>query len=243
MALNLGQVVYHMDADTAFLNSVLEEDLYVRLPPGIVYGGHRCAKLLKAVYGRKQAGREWFDTSDAFIMGYDSRMQRSDVEPCLYFIKGTELMVIILAYADDYLVATNVKSWYDTFVATFHSRYACKDLGILILVMGIGVRWGDDPNLDRGEGARWEEVEGLALMARARWEEVGVGADGQGSVGGGGGVGADGQGSVGGGGGLALMARARWEEVEGLALRLGGRRWRGWRGWPGLGGRKWRGWR
>eukprot|EP00854_Cymbomonas_tetramitiformis_P007585 gene7585-biopygen7662 len=96
-----------------------------------------------AVYGLKQAGREWFDTSDAFIMGYDSRMQRSDVEPCLYFIKDTEIMVIILAYVDDYLVATNDKSWYDTFVAAFHSQYACKDLGVLDLAMGTGVRWGD----------------------------------------------------------------------------------------------------
>eukprot|EP00854_Cymbomonas_tetramitiformis_P011073 gene11073-biopygen11351 len=98
LALNLGLVVHHMDVDTAFLNSVLEEDLYVRLPRGLVYGGCRCVKLLKAVYGLKQAGKEWFDTSDAFIMGYDSRMQRSDVEPCLYFIKDTELMLIILAY-------------------------------------------------------------------------------------------------------------------------------------------------
>ncbi|KAK3235910.1 hypothetical protein CYMTET_53921 [Cymbomonas tetramitiformis] len=144
LALNLGLVVYHMDVDTAFLNSVLEEDLYVRLPRGLVYGGHRCAKLLKAVYGLKQAGKEWFDTSDAFIMGYDSRMQRSDVEPCLYFIRDTTLQVIILAYVDDYLVATNDKSWYDNFVASFHAQYACKDLGVLDLVMGIGVRWGSD---------------------------------------------------------------------------------------------------
>eukprot|EP00854_Cymbomonas_tetramitiformis_P034034 gene34034-biopygen5441 len=142
LALNLGLMVYHMDLDIAFLKSVLEEDLYVRLPRGLVYGGHRCAKLLKAVYGLKQAGREWFDTSDAFIMGYDSRMQRSDVEPCLYFIRDSTLQVIILAYVDDYLVATNDKSWYDTFVTTFHSQYACKDLGVLDLVMGIGVRWG-----------------------------------------------------------------------------------------------------
>ncbi|KAK3266567.1 hypothetical protein CYMTET_24810 [Cymbomonas tetramitiformis] len=103
-----------------------------------------CAKLLKAVYGLKQAGREWFDTSDAFIMGYDSRMQRSDVEPCLYFIRDAALQVIILAYVDDYLVATNDKSWYDTFVTTFHAQYACKDLGVLDLVMVIGVRWGSD---------------------------------------------------------------------------------------------------
>ncbi|KAK3275189.1 hypothetical protein CYMTET_16669 [Cymbomonas tetramitiformis] len=144
LALNLGLTVYHMDVDTAFLNSVLEEDLYVRLPRGLDYGGHRCAKLLKVVYGLKQAGKEWFDTSDAFIMGYDSRMQRSDVEPCLYFIRDATLQVIILAYVDDYLVATNDKSWYDTFVSSFHAQYACKDLGVLDLVMGIGVRWGSD---------------------------------------------------------------------------------------------------
>ncbi|KAK3260638.1 hypothetical protein CYMTET_30413 [Cymbomonas tetramitiformis] len=140
LALNLGLTVYHMDVDTAFLNSVLEEDLFVRLPRGLDYGGHRRAKLLKAVYGLKQAGKEWFDTSDAFIMGYDSRMQRSDVESCLYFIRDTTLQVIILAYVDDYLVATNDKSWYDTFVSSFHAQYACKDLGVLDLVMGIGVR-------------------------------------------------------------------------------------------------------
>ncbi|KAK3240939.1 hypothetical protein CYMTET_49259 [Cymbomonas tetramitiformis] len=144
LALNLGLTVYHMDVDTAFLNSVLEEDLYVRLPRGLDYGGHRCAKLLKAVYGLKQAGKEWFDTSDAFIMGYDPRMKRSDVEPCLYFIRDSTLQVIILAYVDDYLVATNDKSWYDTFVSSFHAQYACKDLGVLDLVMGIGVRWGSD---------------------------------------------------------------------------------------------------
>ncbi|KAK3266748.1 hypothetical protein CYMTET_24652 [Cymbomonas tetramitiformis] len=137
LALNLALNVYHMDVETAFLNSVLEEDLYVKLPRGLEYQGRTCAKLLKAVYGLKQAGKEWFETSDAFIMGYDERMRRSDVEPCLYYIT-----VIILAYVDDYIVATNSRSWYDNFVAAFNSQYACKDLGVLDLVMGIGVRWG-----------------------------------------------------------------------------------------------------
>eukprot|EP00854_Cymbomonas_tetramitiformis_P010937 gene10937-biopygen11201 len=129
LALNLGLVVYHMDVDTAFLNYVLEKDLYVRLPRGLEYGGCRCAKLLKAVYGLKQAGKEWFNTSDAFIMGYDSRMQRRDVEPCLYFIKDTELMVVILAYVDDYLVARNDKSWPDIMAAVSVPSRFCATCG------------------------------------------------------------------------------------------------------------------
>ncbi|KAK3280646.1 hypothetical protein CYMTET_11519 [Cymbomonas tetramitiformis] len=142
LALNLALNVYHMDVETAFLNSVLEEDLYVRLPRGLEYQGRTCAKLLKAVYGLKQAGKEWFETSDAFIMAYDVRMRRNDVEPCLYYIRDSGITVIILAYVDDYIVATNSNSWYDNFVAAFNSKYACKDLGVLDLVMGIGVRWG-----------------------------------------------------------------------------------------------------
>ncbi|KAK3256629.1 hypothetical protein CYMTET_34246 [Cymbomonas tetramitiformis] len=142
LALNLSLQVYHMDVETAFLNSTLEEDLYVQLPRGLEYQGRTCAKLLKAVYGLKQAGKEWFETSDAFIMAYDERMRRSDVEPCLYFIRDSDITVIILAYVDDYIVATDSRTWYDSFVAAFNSKYACKDLGVLDLVMGIGVRWG-----------------------------------------------------------------------------------------------------
>ncbi|KAK3263746.1 hypothetical protein CYMTET_27477 [Cymbomonas tetramitiformis] len=142
LALNLALEVYHMDVETAFLNSILEEDLYVKLPRGLEYQGRTCAKLLKAVYGLKQAGKEWFETSDAFIMGYDERMRRSDVEPCIYYIRDSDITVIILAYVDDYLVATNSRSWYDNFVTAFNSQYACKDLGVLDLLMGIGVRWG-----------------------------------------------------------------------------------------------------
>eukprot|EP00854_Cymbomonas_tetramitiformis_P030372 gene30372-biopygen31664 len=69
-------------------------------------------------------------------------MRRSDVEPCIYYIRDSDITVIILAYVDDYLVATNSRSWYDNFVTAFNSQYACKDLGVLDLLMGIGVRWG-----------------------------------------------------------------------------------------------------
>ncbi|KAK3258690.1 hypothetical protein CYMTET_32274, partial [Cymbomonas tetramitiformis] len=83
-------------------------------------------------------------TCDAFIMAYESRMRRSDVEPCLYFICDGDLTIFILFYVDEYLVATDYKDWYHAFVMVFHSTYASTDLGVLDLVMGIGVRCGDD---------------------------------------------------------------------------------------------------
>ncbi|KAK3243357.1 hypothetical protein CYMTET_46984 [Cymbomonas tetramitiformis] len=75
------------------------EDLYVRLPQGLEYGGYSCAKLLK------DAG----------------------------------LTVFILAYVDDYVITTDGKECYGAFVTAFHSKYACEDLDVLDLVMGIGV--------------------------------------------------------------------------------------------------------
>ncbi|KAK3235370.1 hypothetical protein CYMTET_54426 [Cymbomonas tetramitiformis] len=144
LALNLGLKVYHMDVETVFLNSELQEVLYVRLPSGLRYDGRNYARLRKAVYGLKQAGRAWFMTSDALIIGYAERMQKSQAEPCLYCLHDGDLWVILLCYVDDYLVASSSRQWYLNFVAAFNAQYTCKDLGELDLVMGIGVRWAPD---------------------------------------------------------------------------------------------------
>lgn len=48
-----------MDAITAFLQGDLEEEIYVQQPDGFRDGSNRVCKLIKAMYGLKQSGRQW----------------------------------------------------------------------------------------------------------------------------------------------------------------------------------------
>ena len=59
-----------MDVKIGFLNSVVEEEVYVEQP--LVFETHdrktHVCKLKKALYGLKQAPRTWYNKMDTFQM-------------------------------------------------------------------------------------------------------------------------------------------------------------------------------
>ncbi|CAI7811331.1 unnamed protein product [Closterium sp. NIES-53] len=52
-----GKFLIQMDISTAFLNGILEEDVYMTQPPGYKDGTGRVCKLKRSIYGLKQAPR------------------------------------------------------------------------------------------------------------------------------------------------------------------------------------------
>jgi hypothetical protein len=61
MAINQGWHIRQLDIQNAFLHGVLEEEVFMRQPPGFedsLHPGHLC-RLDKALYGLKQAPRAW----------------------------------------------------------------------------------------------------------------------------------------------------------------------------------------
>ena len=120
--------LHQLDVRTAFLNGILEEDIYMAQPPGYEKGGPRTAcHLKKALYGLKQAPRAWHTKLKGELesMGFEA----SETDAGLYIQRSKEDNVYILVYVDDILIATKqedkVIAVKDVLMKTFDAR----DLG------------------------------------------------------------------------------------------------------------------
>jgi hypothetical protein len=124
-----------MDVKTAFLNGGLDEDIYMRQPPGFEDSKHPdwVWKLLKAIYGLKQDGRQLNKTLDDYLRKEGFNFVRSEGDYSLYVLrKGDEtiwLLIWLLIYVDDTLLASNCRSFLDGFKAALSKRFEMKDLG------------------------------------------------------------------------------------------------------------------
>jgi hypothetical protein len=83
LATKKGWRVHQMDVNTAFLNGVVEEEVYVEKLKGFEVGSretHVC-RLRRALYGIKQAPQAWYSRIDNYLreMGF----QWSEADPKL----------------------------------------------------------------------------------------------------------------------------------------------------------------
>jgi hypothetical protein len=67
-----------MDVKSTFLNRFLEEEVYLKQPPGFesVEFPHRVYRLRKVLYGLKQAPRAWYGCLRGFLFNKGLRWAR-----------------------------------------------------------------------------------------------------------------------------------------------------------------------
>ena len=69
LAAHNGWKLHQMDVKSAFLNGDLKEDIFMTQPQGFEAKGqeHKIFKLVKALYGFKQAPRAWYAKMDEYL--------------------------------------------------------------------------------------------------------------------------------------------------------------------------------
>lgn len=83
LAVKNSYKIHQMDAITAFLQGSLDEMLFMEQPEGYKDGTNRVCRLNKAVYGLKQAGRQWNVKLDDALKRFGLKKCKTD--PCIYY--------------------------------------------------------------------------------------------------------------------------------------------------------------
>jgi hypothetical protein len=100
-AASKGFKLYQIDVKSAFLNGVIQEEVYVRQPPGFENPKYpnRVYKFLKALYGLKQAPRAWYARLKTFLLEHGYIMR--SVDKTRFTLNHVTDFLLVQIYVDD----------------------------------------------------------------------------------------------------------------------------------------------
>jgi histone deacetylase 1/2 len=131
MALTHGWYLRQLDIQNAFLHGILEEEVYMRQPPGFEDTSqpmHLC-RLDKALYGLKQAPRAWHARLCSVLGGLG--FQSSTADTSLFILRRPDTTLYLLVYVDDIIVVSSSTGAIDRLIQQLRGSFALKDLGQL----------------------------------------------------------------------------------------------------------------
>jgi hypothetical protein len=129
--------LYQMDVKSAFLNGYIEEEVYVRQPPGFEDSKfpEHVFKLKKSLYGLKQAPRAWYKYLSNFILEKD--FTRGKVDTTLFRKSFKNDILICQIYVDDIIFGTSNVSLGREFAKSMQAEFEMSMMGELKFFLGI----------------------------------------------------------------------------------------------------------
>jgi len=123
----------------AFLHGFLEEEVYMRQPPGYEdkSSPDYICKLDKALYGLKQAPRAWYSRLSTKLQELGFKSSKADTS--LFFYNSGRVIMFILVYVDDIILVSSCHGAVPELLKDLNKDFALKDLGELHYFLGIEV--------------------------------------------------------------------------------------------------------
>ncbi|CAI7849252.1 unnamed protein product [Closterium sp. NIES-53] len=132
-----GWVVKQMDVTTAFLNGVLEEEIFMAQPEGFDDGSGRVLRLKKALYGLKQAPRQWYLKLRGVLeeIGFIP----STADHSLFMLGEGEQRSFMVVYVDDILIFSPSSDLVKEVMLKLQGKFKCKALGDVSFYLGLHI--------------------------------------------------------------------------------------------------------
>ncbi|WVZ58644.1 hypothetical protein U9M48_008889 [Paspalum notatum var. saurae] len=143
-AASKGFKLQQMDVKSAFLNGFIEEEVYVRQPPGFESArfSDRVYKLRKAFYGLKQAPRAWYARLKSFLL--KSGFVMGSVDKTLFLLSRGDDTLIGQIYVDDIIFGGSSHALVSSFAEQMSREFKMSLMGELQFFLGLQIKQGLD---------------------------------------------------------------------------------------------------
>ena len=147
ISVQLGMKLTQYDISNAFLNGTLKEEVYMDFPPGYSKGKEgKCWKLLKGLYGMKQASRLWQETLYAALKELGLSVCKTESGVLHYRRPKTGDLVLVACWVDDLIISTKNERLRKLIENKLEEHFISKTLGPLSLYVGVVVDIDDVGN-------------------------------------------------------------------------------------------------
>jgi histone deacetylase 1/2 len=144
LAVSRGWCLRQIDVSNAFLHGFLNEEVYMQQPPGFEDSQHPqyVCKLQRALYGLKQSPRAWYARLSDRLHQLGFIASKADTSLFIFAHQG--VVIYMLVYVDDIVLAGSSSSAIERLVATLSRSFPIKDLGRLEYFLGIEATYSSE---------------------------------------------------------------------------------------------------
>jgi len=146
-----------LDFILAYPQADAERDIYMRMPKGFKLKDGRdhhshVLKLIKNIYGLKQAGRVWNQHLHKGLieLGY----RQSKIDPCLYY----QDRLIMIIYTDDCIMASKNPGKLENAVIEMSKKFEITDEGKIDEYLGVKVQRNEDGSFELSQQLLIEQI-------------------------------------------------------------------------------------
>lgn len=139
IAQSQGWSLRQLDRNNVFINSDLNEVIYMKQPRGFEdpVKAHYVCRLNKALYGVKRTPRAWFSKLKTYLVGQGFKGCQSNTS--LFFHISPTTVIYILVYVDDVIIIGYDAVKIQCFINHLHKMFDLKDLGRLHHFLGLQI--------------------------------------------------------------------------------------------------------